>query len=158
MSESIKLSNYLTEKLIFTQNQYASSSDLFQAVYDVALKADYVREDFLDRVKEREATFPTGIQLENLGVAIPHTDAECVLEEFVAVVVNREPVAFQSMEDITVTVPASLVFVLGLNQPHAQLEMLQSLMGLLQNEELLKELLAATSAEDVLTIVNKNNL
>lgn len=158
MSESIKLSNYLTEKLIFTQNQYASSSDLFQAVYDVALKADYVREDFLDRVKEREATFPTGIQLENLGVAIPHTDAECVLEEFVAVVVSREPVAFQSMEDITVTVPASLVFVLGLNQPHAQLEMLQSLMGLLQNEELLKELLAATSAEDVLTIVNQNNL
>lgn len=158
MSESIKLSNYLTEKLIFTQNQYASSSDLFQAVYDVALKADYVREDFLDRVKEREATFPTGIQLENLGVAIPHTDAECVLEEFVAVVVSREPVAFQSMEDITVTVPASLVFVLGLNQPHAQLEMLQSLMGLLQNEELLKEILAATSAEDVLTIVNKNNL
>lgn len=158
MSESIKLSNYLTEKLIFTQNQYASSSDLFQAVYDVALRADYVREDFLDRVKEREATFPTGIQLENLGVAIPHTDAECVLEEFVAVVVNREPVTFQSMEDITVTVPASLVFVLGLNQPHVQLEMLQSLMGLLQNEELLKEILAATSAEDVLAIVNKNNL
>lgn len=158
MSESIKLSNYLTEKLIFTQNQYATSGELFQAVYDVALDAGYVREDFLTRVKEREATFPTGIQLENLGVAIPHTDAECVLEEFVAVVVNRDPVAFQSMEDITVTVPASLVFVLGLNQPHAQLEMLQSLMGLLQNEELLKEILAATSAEDVITIVNKNNL
>lgn len=158
MSESIKLSNYLTEKLIFTQNQYATSGELFQAVYDVALDAGYVREDFLARVKERESTFPTGIQLENLGVAIPHTDAECVLEEFVAVVVNRDPVAFQSMEDITVTVPASLVFVLGLNQPHAQLEMLQSLMGLLQNEELLKEILAATSAEDVITIVNKNNL
>lgn len=158
MSESIKLSSYLRENLIFTQNQYASSGDLFQVVYDVALEAGYVREDFLERVKEREATFPTGIQLENLGVAIPHTDAECVLEEFVAVVVNREPVAFQSMEDISVTVPASLVFVLGLNQPHAQLEMLQSLMGLLQNEELLKEILAATSAEDVITIVNQNNL
>ncbi|MGT2753752.1 PTS sugar transporter subunit IIA [Streptococcus ovis] len=158
MSESIKLSNYLTDKLIFTQDQYANSGELFQAVYDVALVEGRVREDFLTRVKEREATFPTGIQLENLGVAIPHTDAECVLEEFVAVVVNREPVAFQSMEDINVTVLARLVFVLGLNQPHAQLEMLQSLMGLLQNEELLKEILAATSSDDVITIVNKNNL
>jgi PTS system galactitol-specific IIA component len=93
-----------------------------------------------------------------LGVAIPHTDAECVLEEFVAVVVNKEPVEFKSMEDINQSVKASVVFVLGLNQAHAQLEMLQSLMGLLQNEAILKDIIAATSAQDVLTIVNKNNL
>jgi PTS system galactitol-specific IIA component len=36
--------------------------------------------------------------------------------------------------------------------------MLQSLMGLLQNEAILKDIIAATSAQDVLTIVNKNNL
>ena len=93
-----------------------------------------------------------------MGVAIPHTDAECVLEEFVAVVVNKEPVEFKSMEDINQSVKASVVFVLGLNQAHAQLEMLQSLMGLLQNEAILKDIIAATSAQDVLTIVNKNNL
>lgn len=158
MTASIKLANYISEPLIFTQASYQTSDDLFEGVSKQAFQQGKVRDDFLARVKEREATFPTGIQLENLGVAIPHTDAECVLEEFVAVVVNQEPVEFKSMEDINQSVPASIVFVLGLNQAHAQLEMLQSLMGLLQNEAILKDIIAATSSQDVLTIVNKNNL
>ena len=158
MTASIKLANYISEPLIFTQASYQTSDDLFEGVSKQAFQLGKVRDDFLARVKEREATFPTGIQLENLGVAIPHTDAECVLEEFVAVVVNQEPVEFKSMEDMNQSVPASIVFVLGLNQPHAQLEMLQSLMGLLQNDAVLKDIIAAASAQDVLTIVNKNNL
>ncbi|WP_394405304.1 PTS sugar transporter subunit IIA [Streptococcus sp. 20-1249] len=158
MTESIKLSNYLTEKLIFTDKALASSSDLFQTVHEKAFDLGYVQEDFLPRVTAREATFPTGIQLENIGVAIPHTDAECILNEFVAIVINKEPVEFKSMEDIEQSVEASIVFVLGLNQPHAQLEMLQSLMGLLQNDEILTTLRQATSAEEVLTIVKQNNL
>lgn len=158
MTTSIKLANYISESLIFIGESYKTSDDLFEGVSKHALQLGRVREDFLPRVKERERTFPTGIQLENLGVAIPHTDAECVLEEFVAVVINKKPVEFKSMEDIQQSVLASIVFVLGLNQAHAQLEMLQSLMGLLQNESLLKELLAATSVQDVLTIVKKNNL
>lgn len=158
MTESIKLANYLTEELIFTDKILASSTELFETVHGVAFDLGYVREDFLTRVTEREATFPTGIQLEKIGVAIPHTDAECILKEFVAVVVNETPVEFKSMEDINQSVEASIVFVLGLNQPHAQLEMLQSLMGLLQNDEILTQIRQATSPQDVLTIVKQNNL
>lgn len=158
MSESIKLADYLVEELIFTDKSLATSTELFEAVHNVAFDLGYVREDFLPRVTEREATFPTGIQLENLGVAIPHTDAECILKEFVAVVVNKIPVEFKSMEDINQGVEASVVFVLGLNQPHAQLEMLQSLMGLLQNADILNELQTAASAKEIVTIIKNNNL
>lgn len=158
MTDSIQLANYISEALIFVNPAYKTSDDLFEGVAAKALQLGKVREDFLPRVKEREATFPTGIQLEKIGVAIPHTDAECVLDEFVAVVVNKEPIEFKSMEDINQSVEASIVFVLGLNQPHAQLEMLQSLMGLLQNDAILSEIQAATSSNDVITIVNKNNL
>lgn len=158
MTESIKLAHYISESLIFIEESLDSSDALFDKVSEKAFQLGKVREDFLPRVKERERTFPTGIQLETMGVAIPHTDAECVLEEFVAVVVNKKPVEFKSMEDLSQSVAANIVFVLGLNQPHAQLEMLQSLMGLLQNTPLLKEIQSATSAKDVLTIVTKNNL
>jgi PTS system galactitol-specific IIA component len=37
----------------------------------------------------------------------------------VAVVTNKQPVTFTSMEDINQKVPADIVFILGLNQPHA---------------------------------------
>lgn len=154
----LKLSDYLDQSLILTDRTYDSNSQLFEEVFSIAFEKGYVREDFLERVQEREATFPTGIQLENIGVAIPHTDAECVHKEFVAVVANAQAVEFKSMEDLEQSVAANIVFVLGLNQPHAQLEMLQSLMGLLQQEEVLNQLIAAPTAQDLLTIVKNNNL
>lgn len=158
MAEQTRLSHYLSQPLILINQGLETSTDLFQAVHREALALGYVREDFGQRVAEREATFPTGLQLEKLGAAIPHTDAECVLQEFVAVVVNEDPIPFQSMEDPSQSVDASLVFVLGLNQPHAQLEMLQSLMGILQNNDLLQEFLQAKTSQELLTIVQKNNL
>jgi hypothetical protein len=51
----------------------------------------------------------------NFDAAIPHTDAECVREEFVAVITMQEPVTFYSMEDNTQQVKAQIIFVLGLN-------------------------------------------
>ncbi|WP_158179054.1 PTS sugar transporter subunit IIA, partial [Lactiplantibacillus plantarum] len=83
------------------------------------------------KIIKRESTFPTGLQLEHRGVAIPHTDADTINKEFVAVVVNDAPIAFSRMDDPEQKVDAKLVFVLGLNKPHAQLEMLQALMGII---------------------------
>ncbi|MGG5314406.1 PTS sugar transporter subunit IIA [Enterococcus sp. AZ072] len=158
MTAETKLSGYLKTPLIFVQEVYDSRDELLEQVSQRALNLGWVREDFLSRIKEREETFPTGIQLQNLGAAIPHTDSECVLKEFVAVVTNERPVVFNSMEDKEVQVKADIVFVLGLNQPHAQLEMLQSLMGLLQNETLLSEMLLASNEVSLLEVIQKNNL
>ena len=152
------LSSYVKEPLVFTQDNCSSQTEVFEQVAQKALDLGWVREDFLERIKSREETFPTGIQLMNFGAAIPHTDTECVLEEFVAVITLQDPVVFYSMEDNSMQVKAQIVFVLGLNQPHAQLEMLQSLMGLLQNETVLSELLLATTENELISTIKKNQL
>ncbi|MDT2704102.1 PTS sugar transporter subunit IIA [Enterococcus dongliensis] len=152
------LSSYVKEPLVFAQANFSSNDELFEEVYQKAADLGWVREDFLERIKKREATFPTGIQLMSLGAAIPHTDAEYVLEEFVAVITLQEPVVFKSMEDNSKQVEAQIVFVLGLNQPHAQLEMLQSLMGLLQNESVLSKLLVATTENELISTIKNNHL
>ncbi|MDT2596383.1 PTS sugar transporter subunit IIA [Enterococcus dongliensis] len=152
------LSSYVKEPLVFVQENFSSNDELFEQVAQRASDLGWVREDFLERIKKREATFPTGIQLLNFGVAIPHTDAECILEEFVAVITLQEPVAFKSMEDNSKQVEAQVVFVLGLNQPHAQLEMLQSLMKLIQNEEILSQVLLASNSEELMNVIEINNL
>ena len=152
------LSSYVKEPLVFAQENFSSQAEVFEQVAQKALDLGWVREDFLERIKSREETFPTGIQLMNFGAAIPHTDAECVLEEFVAVITLQDPVVFYSMEDNSQQVKAQIVFVLGLNQPHAQLEMLQSLMGLLQNETVLSELLLATTENELINTIKRNQL
>ncbi|MBO0451189.1 PTS sugar transporter subunit IIA [Candidatus Enterococcus murrayae] len=158
MEKNEKLISYVKAPLIFVQESFSTSRELFEQVYERALDMGWVRKDFLERIEQREEMFPTGIQLERFGAAIPHTDAECILTEFVAVITNKKPVSFNSMEDKRKRVNTDIVFILGLNQPHAQLEMLQSLMSLLQNEIILEEVLTASNAEQLLYTIKKNDL
>ncbi|KPG74232.1 PTS sugar transporter subunit IIA [Enterococcus sp. RIT-PI-f] len=158
MEENPKLSTYLKKPLLFIQASMATQDELFETISQAALELGWTRADFLQRIKEREQSFPTGIQLGKAGAAIPHTDAECVLQEFVAVVTNKSPIDFSSMEDPEQTVKADIIFILGLNRPHAQLEMLQSLIGLLQNHIVLQQLIDSTNTNEFLETIKQNQL
>lgn len=152
------LSSYVREPLVFVQENFFSKEELFEQIAQQASALGWVREDFLERIKKREETFPTGIQLLDFGVAIPHTDAECILEEFVAIVTLQDSLVFNSMDDNNQQVKAQVVFVLGLNQPHAQLKMLQSLMKLIQNESILSKVLLASDSKELIDVIKTNHL
>ncbi|MBQ0834975.1 PTS sugar transporter subunit IIA [Lactiplantibacillus pentosus] len=150
MSENlVEVSDYLRDQLIFLHTSFKTSSDLFTAINKAAQENGFVTDQFLPKIIKREATFPTGLQLEHRGVAIPHTDADTINKEFVAVVINDEPIEFSRMDDPDQTVSAKLVFVLGLNKPHAQLDMLQALMGIIQDNELVNSLENANDADQI---------
>lgn len=148
--EKDTLRGFLHEDLIFLQSPAKKSTDVFEEVNAIALEKGYVNDKFLTKIVERESTFPTGLQLEQYAVAIPHTDADTIEQEFVSVVVPKEGVAFSRMDDPTEKVSANLVFVLGLNQPHKQLEMLQTLMAFIQDTENIEKLLSAKNAKEVI--------
>lgn len=59
------------------------------------------------------------------------------------------------MEDEKQEEKVNLVFMLGLNKPHSQLEVLRELMDLIQREDLVKQIIRATSQEDIENILNK---
>lgn len=156
--DNLPFIDFIKEPLILIQKEYQSKEELFEAVYQIALEENLVREDFLQRVQDRESKFPTGIQLENQGVAIPHTDPECVLQEFVAVITLNSPILFQRMDDPTQTTPVEIIFVLGLNQPHTQLKMLQSLMGLMQDAEKIASFLEIETANEMFLSIEEYSI
>ncbi|MGY3750202.1 PTS sugar transporter subunit IIA [Vagococcus acidifermentans] len=148
-----ELFNFLTPSLSFFNKKIASKDSLFEDVYEYALKQGFVTEEFLEKITLREKTFPTGISLGNIGAAIPHTDADYVKKEFIAVYVLDEPVVFQSMEDNTQDVLVTIVFVLGLRKPHSQLEMLQTLIALLQDEKVITKFTQLNSFDELKTLL-----
>lgn len=149
-----ELSDFIDESVIFINKTYASQQELFEDIYKVVLEKNFVREDFLKRVQAREEEFPTGIQLENMGVAIPHTDSECIQREFVAISTLEQPILFQRMDDKNKSTAVTIVFLLGLNQPHTQLNMLQTLMGLIQDENKLKTISDSKNKETMVLSIN----
>ncbi|MFC6165009.1 PTS sugar transporter subunit IIA [Lactiplantibacillus dongliensis] len=152
---TVEVSDYLRDQLIFLHTSFKTTEELFTSVNEVAKENGFVTDEFLPKIIKREATFPTGLQLEHRGVAIPHTDADTIKKEFVAVVVNDAPVKFNRMDDPEQTVDAKLAFVLGLNKPHAQLEMLQALMAIIQDDSLVQQLEEVSTVEQVHNLLSK---
>lgn len=148
-----KLTEYLKSSPIFIGQTYTSAVDVFETVYNDVHAKNWVRDDFKERIIQREDTFPTGIDLGSYGIAIPHTDAECVHNEFIALLLPKEPVQFKRMDDANETVGVSFIFLLGLNQPHGQISMLQNLMQLIQNGDLLADMVTKQTPEEIVALL-----
>ena len=67
---------------------------------DVLLEKGYVKEEYREGIKEREAKFPTGLKLNNLNVAIPHAEPKYTTASKLIVVRLKNKVAFLNAEMI----------------------------------------------------------
>ncbi|WP_314066459.1 PTS sugar transporter subunit IIA [uncultured Vagococcus sp.] len=146
---------FLNQQLVFLNKSYASSDALFDDIGGQISARGFGTGQFVEKLKEREGNFPTGLNLGNYGVAIPHTDPEYITEQFISVATLNEPVSFKSMDNIEVEVPVRLVFILGLTKADNQLMVLQTLMQVIQDEQLVKEIMQEKSIKDVLSALEK---
>ena len=154
----MEISNYIKKELIKLNLPCKSRNEMFQMMHQEAYKYGYVEEDFLEGLLSREEVFPTGIKLSNYSVAIPHTEAEYVKNQFISVVVPKNPIRFKQMDDETLETEVSLIFMLGLNKPHSQLEVLKELMSLIQKEDVVKEIISAKDEEQVKELLSNITL
>lgn len=121
-------------------------------------EAGYVKESFVRGALERETTMPTGLPLlGEYNAAIPHTDIEHVLMPGVAFATLTQPVNFYNMALPEEEVAVSMVFLLALDQPKAQIGMLQEIAGILQKPEVIENLVNASDSEDVIRIIQNRD-
>lgn len=96
---------------------------------------------------EREKNYPTALEVGEINVAIPHCDAENANEAAVCVGILRKPVDWRRMDDPDATTPVRLVFMLALNEAHSHLEMIQKIIGVIQDQEFAKKLAESNAHE-----------
>ena len=145
------LNDYLSESNILLGLEAETNSDVIRQLGKTLLEAGFVKDSYIEAVIAREQSLPTGLPLDGeVNVAIPHTDIEHVNKSAVAMASLANPVVFQNMVDPTEPVEIRIVFLLALEEPHAQIEMLQEVAGAVQDPVLLKSLLSATEPKQVL--------
>ncbi|HBH6623508.1 TPA: PTS sugar transporter subunit IIA, partial [Enterococcus faecium] len=96
----------------------------------------------------------TGLEVNQIGFAIPHTDSAHVNSSQICFASLKEPLVFSDMTDKSHEIPVRLVFMLAMSQPHEQIDTLQNLVSLFQNEEKVNELLACTTKEAFIELVH----
>ena len=146
---------FFDKKLIFLNKNYATTDDLFEDLGGEILANGYGTTLFIEKLKEREGIFPTGLNLGSYGVAIPHTDPEYITSQFISVATLSQPVDFKAMDNIEMDVPVRLVFILGLKKAENQLLVLQKLMQVIQDPKLVEDLLQESKQQEILIKLEK---
>jgi len=105
---------------------------------------------------DREKQLPTGLPLAGgINAAIPHTEIEHVIKPALGMATLKKPVAFQNMISPEEMVPVRLVFLLALEKPKAQVEMLQEIASVLLNSVLVEELLNENTYEGIIKLLKQ---
>ncbi len=147
--EEILKDVYLDPDLIEVKLKAKNWDEVLQKMGELFFKKKIVKASFIPAVISREKIFSTGLQCNDIGVAIPHTDSEHVNTQSIAIAVLEEPVIFKQMGDSEINVRVNIVFMLAIKEPHKQLDFLQALMTVFQDQGKLKSLLDCNKAEDV---------
>ena len=109
----------------------------------------YVKDTYAAALHEREKTFPTALDVGGINVAIPHCDTEHVNRGALCVGVLKHPVTWRRMDDGSKTCEVSLVVMLALDEAHAHLEMLQKVIGLIQDQKLVATIIACDDQKKI---------
>lgn len=145
----------IRQELVLLNVEATDKFDLLGQLASHLQKLGYVKDSYKDAVIAREKVFATGLPTVVGGVAIPHTDAEHVNEPAICVARLKNPVEFIVMGDDEETVSVDLAVMLAMKEPHAQIDLLQNLMGVFQDEEALTYLKKQTDKENIVRFMKE---
>jgi len=111
-----------------------------------------VKESYVPAVKQREIDFCTGLAFKTMGVALPHTDSFHVNQQAVAIGVLKHPVPFHAMGTPEETVDVSMMFMLAIQKPDAEIAFLGKMIEILQEDGCLEMIRNAPTPEDTARI------
>ena len=148
--------DFLTPGSVALHYSAADAKEVITHLGNLLFEAGYVRESFVDAALDREGRLPTGLPLSgDVNAAIPHTEVEHVIKPGLAMATLSAPVTFQNMISPEEPVPCRLVFVMALDQPKGQIEMLQEIARILQDPSTIDILMSANDFEQVQAAFSK---
>lgn len=144
------MKNLFDKELVFLDIESSNANELFKIIAGDLKNKGFVNEKYYDGLINREKDFPTGLQLEDYGVSIPHTDPETVTKDFIAVVRPNFPIMFSLMEDNDKNIPVDLCFFIGLKDGKRSPLVLVELISLIQNHKLILSMLNENNREKII--------
>jgi PTS system galactitol-specific IIA component len=132
--------------LIFYELEADDTDSLIRVMGAAFEKAGFVKATYAAAVAERELVYPTGLQLDGVAVAMPHTTGEHVITPAIGVARLARPVSFSHMGDEETKVDAEFVFMMAIKNPDEQIGWLKSVMSVFTDAEALNEMKATGSA------------
>ena len=148
----------LFEKDLINLNmQFNNRHDVLSFLADTLISKGYAKANYKEKILEREEVFPTGLIVNNIGVALPHTDKEYVNSDKVSLLTLEKPIVFKEMVGSS-KVEVKVIFMLTLTSPTLHLDVLMKLIQFMQNKEQMDKLIHSTTTSEVIDLLASGNL
>nr|WP_296101737.1 PTS sugar transporter subunit IIA [uncultured Mediterraneibacter sp.] len=149
----------LDKSVIVPDLEAESWEDVMKSLGQKLIDEGYTKESYIDALITREKDFPTGLDIDGLGVAIPHTDVSHVNKAGIAIGVLKKPVTFIQMGSDDEEVGVKLVFMLAVTDPNAHIDELQRIIEIIQDKDVLEKLFTVTDKDTIIEVIKeKENL
>ena len=145
----------MEDAMIFVGLEAEQDTEVLDILGNAMIRAGYGRAAYVDALLERERDFPTGLDIQGIGVAIPHTDACHVKKEGIAFASMKKPVPFYLMGEEDVQIPVSLIFMLAMQGTDTHLKRLQGILDIIQDTKTLEQLLQAREQKEIIQIIKE---
>lgn len=149
----------LDKSVIVPDLEAETWEDVMKSLGQKLIDEGYTKESYVDALITREKDFPTGLDIDGLGVAIPHTDVSHVNKAGIAIGVLQKPVTFIQMGSDDEEVGVKLVFMLAVTDPNAHIDELQRIIEIIQDKDVLEKLFTVTDKDTIIEVIKeKENL
>lgn len=145
----------LKSSLILPELKAQSYEDIMKQLGSALIQEGYAKESYVDALIQREKEFPTGLDVNGVGVAIPHTDISHVNRAGIAIAVLRRPVTFVQMGTEDENVDVQLIFMLAVVNPNEHIDQLQRILAIIQDTNVLKQLLSVKETKQIIQIIKE---
>ncbi len=142
-------------ELMFPRLAAADRDELLQVMGSAVTTAGLAEPSYVAALQERERDFPTGLEISG-GVAIPHTSADHVSGNTIAVASLAEPVTFRAMGgDDDSAVAVSTVFMLVFADAANHVPLLSHMIGKLQDVDFVAAVNAADDPAAIIALMDE---
>lgn len=148
----------LDKELIHIGVEASNCEEALQTFGKVFVQEGYCKETYPEALVEREREFPTGLDINGYGVAIPHTNVTHVNKAGTGIAILKNPVTFLQMGTDDEEVEVSVIFMLAVVEPRQHLEDLKRILAIIQDNKVLSSLAAAKSKEEIINIVKEKEI
>lgn len=147
------IKHLVSKDYIFYNKSYTNNHELFEDIGQKLEQDGYVKNTYIQALKDREKKFPTGLVTPYVNIAIPHTDASHVLNPTISVITLKEPIKFETMGGNEGDyIHVKIILLLAINDPKNHLDVLQKLIFMLSSPEM-ENLLNAKSIDEIYNIM-----
>ena len=141
----------IEESIVALNMEAQDCMEVILELAEMLRKAGYVGSSYGEAAVAREMVHPTGLPSKPICIAIPHADADDVIDSALAYAFLKNPVKFRNMVEPEEELPVEMVFMIANGSPEEQVKALRRLATLFGDPEKLVELKALTRKDTIVS-------